>query len=349
MPLPISDTGYTFQLRRDTESNWYTNNPILHQGEIVFTINQGIITSFKVGDGERKWRNLPYYYVDNFNGTKLGDVYSKNQLYNKIKSTNVEEYALRVTDTGKKWKGKNIYSKVVTFGAGPNSTTVSVNASIQKVGNVITIKAVGENLSTGDCINNNNSDTIIYNKLDGFIYFTSTSDRSMYTYDVIIEYTIDGGGPGIILTVSGGKWGSLAIGTHLLFSTSYTKPINGSWERLRCSFTNGRINLSAFSTKISYMKTTTSGITTAYIRRLNNRIAFVSTLYNSSSYTTTSKSYQITNITDIQTSSISSNNRKIFNGSFKSYKVINLSGQEVILTISRSEDWKDFAMSEAIL
>jgi len=45
------------QVRRDTESNWSSNNPILASGEIAFSTDQYKI---KIGDGVSNWSNLSY-------------------------------------------------------------------------------------------------------------------------------------------------------------------------------------------------------------------------------------------------------------------------------------------------
>ena len=45
------------QLRRDTASNWSTNNPVLAEGEIGIEIDT---TLMKVGDGTSAWNDLPY-------------------------------------------------------------------------------------------------------------------------------------------------------------------------------------------------------------------------------------------------------------------------------------------------
>jgi hypothetical protein len=46
------------QLRRDTASNWTSNNPILAQGEIGYDLTNN---NFKVGDGTTAWSSLLYY------------------------------------------------------------------------------------------------------------------------------------------------------------------------------------------------------------------------------------------------------------------------------------------------
>jgi hypothetical protein len=45
------------QLRRDTASNWSTNNPIIAEGEIGIETDTG---KFKLGNGASAWSVIPY-------------------------------------------------------------------------------------------------------------------------------------------------------------------------------------------------------------------------------------------------------------------------------------------------
>lgn len=45
------------QLRRDTEANWTSNNPVLASGEIGIDTEQGL---FKIGNGADDWESLNY-------------------------------------------------------------------------------------------------------------------------------------------------------------------------------------------------------------------------------------------------------------------------------------------------
>lgn len=45
------------QLRRDTEANWTSNNPILASGEIGISTDK---SNFKIGDGTSAWKILKY-------------------------------------------------------------------------------------------------------------------------------------------------------------------------------------------------------------------------------------------------------------------------------------------------
>jgi hypothetical protein len=47
----------TIQIRRQTASNWTTNNPTLHAGEIGFETDT---KKFKIGDGTTAWTSLKY-------------------------------------------------------------------------------------------------------------------------------------------------------------------------------------------------------------------------------------------------------------------------------------------------
>jgi hypothetical protein len=52
----------TIQLRRDTEQNWTTNNPVLASGEIAFSTDQ---YNIKIGDGVSNWSSLEYLTANN--------------------------------------------------------------------------------------------------------------------------------------------------------------------------------------------------------------------------------------------------------------------------------------------
>lgn len=63
------------QLRRDTTSNWDSNNPVLLLGEIGLDITSG---NFKIGNGTSQWSELEYF------STAVEDVISQQQLNNAI-------------------------------------------------------------------------------------------------------------------------------------------------------------------------------------------------------------------------------------------------------------------------
>lgn len=47
------------QLRRDTGTNWSSENPVLEQGEVG--VELGSPAKIKVGDGTTAWNSLPYF------------------------------------------------------------------------------------------------------------------------------------------------------------------------------------------------------------------------------------------------------------------------------------------------
>ena len=53
--------AYRIVLRRDTSTNWTTNNPVLLLGEPGYETDTN---SVKIGDGELKWNDLPYTIQD---------------------------------------------------------------------------------------------------------------------------------------------------------------------------------------------------------------------------------------------------------------------------------------------
>lgn len=48
------------QFRRDTASNWSSNNPVLSQGEIGLDLTNG---TFKIGDGVTAWNSLVVAFI----------------------------------------------------------------------------------------------------------------------------------------------------------------------------------------------------------------------------------------------------------------------------------------------
>ena len=50
--------AYRIQFRRDTSTNWGSNNPILLQGEFGYELDTGFA---KIGDGSSTWDQLTYF------------------------------------------------------------------------------------------------------------------------------------------------------------------------------------------------------------------------------------------------------------------------------------------------
>ena len=46
------------KMRRDTNANWTTANPVLAEGELGFETDT---KRFKLGDGTKAWNSLAYY------------------------------------------------------------------------------------------------------------------------------------------------------------------------------------------------------------------------------------------------------------------------------------------------
>jgi hypothetical protein len=49
------------QLRRDTAANWTSADPVLAEGELALETDT---SSYKIGNGEDAWSDLPYGGVD---------------------------------------------------------------------------------------------------------------------------------------------------------------------------------------------------------------------------------------------------------------------------------------------
>ena len=58
-------------LRRDTASNWTSNNPTLAAGEFGYESNTG---KYKIGNGSTAWTSLAYSIVTNLNAATLNDL-----------------------------------------------------------------------------------------------------------------------------------------------------------------------------------------------------------------------------------------------------------------------------------
>jgi len=56
------------QIRRDLALNWFTNNPILTEGELGYETDTG---KLKIGDGVQLWRNLEYFQETTNNVTSV--------------------------------------------------------------------------------------------------------------------------------------------------------------------------------------------------------------------------------------------------------------------------------------
>lgn len=56
---------YRILFRRDTSTNWASNNPVLAQGEPGLETDTGLL---KMGNGTLPWLSLPYYGVTGPNG-----------------------------------------------------------------------------------------------------------------------------------------------------------------------------------------------------------------------------------------------------------------------------------------
>ena len=55
-------TYTTLQLRRDTDANWTSADPVLAEGEIGMLVDgSGDVTSFKIGNGTDAWSALTYF------------------------------------------------------------------------------------------------------------------------------------------------------------------------------------------------------------------------------------------------------------------------------------------------
>lgn len=72
------------QLRRDTEANWSSVNPVLSSGEVAVSVNLSP-QNFKIGDGVTAWLSLPYslntVQAANIDGGTPTSTYLSSQKY----------------------------------------------------------------------------------------------------------------------------------------------------------------------------------------------------------------------------------------------------------------------------
>jgi hypothetical protein len=148
-------------------------------------------------------------------------------------------YTVAEYDTGDTYGGVPIYAVIVDFGAGPNATTKSVASGlgVNDVYQLVDMTVIGNDLDEGWVAQEDsaNKASFTYNKLDYKVYCTTTADLSGVTYEVLLKYikeprTMSGSFPHIIATVSGGSWGSLSAGVHVLSADGYAFTYGGTYS-----------------------------------------------------------------------------------------------------------------------
>ena len=66
-------------LRRDYESVWEENNPILLNGELIVSWQENGSGLFKLGDGVRKYTDLPFVSVSDAIESGYAKIYARNR------------------------------------------------------------------------------------------------------------------------------------------------------------------------------------------------------------------------------------------------------------------------------
>jgi hypothetical protein len=69
------------QLKRDTEKNWTSKNPVLYDGEMIIVKTSDGKIKRKIGDGIKKFSELPY---DEITIDSTTSTTSTNPVQNKI-------------------------------------------------------------------------------------------------------------------------------------------------------------------------------------------------------------------------------------------------------------------------
>lgn len=92
------------KLRRDTQANWTSSNPVLGAGEIAISSDQlhsgTDQPKFKIGDGVQTWTNLDYYPVGSGSTPTLAQVLATGALTNSLPMTgNSGVYGIRIDNS----------------------------------------------------------------------------------------------------------------------------------------------------------------------------------------------------------------------------------------------------------
>jgi hypothetical protein len=128
--------AYRIILRRDTSTNWTTNNPVLLLGEPGYETDLG---GFKIGDGSTAWNDL---------------IYIKNNLSVNQQTTN---YTLSLTDTNSLVEissSGNLYFTIPSYSSVPFSEGTEILLVRGGTGSVGITGATGVTLnSLGNYLN----------------------------------------------------------------------------------------------------------------------------------------------------------------------------------------------------
>lgn len=122
---------------------------------------------------------------------------TENQQENVLNTINENlSYSTTEHKTGKKWiDGKDIYQKVVDFGALPNNTSKSVAHNITNLNEITKIEGIAKGafvggstvyIQLGHASNSSTEDLAI---VGSDVNVTTTSDRTNFTAFITIEYT----------------------------------------------------------------------------------------------------------------------------------------------------------------
>lgn len=93
------------QMKRDTSSNWVVNNPVLLDGEVVIVDTDAGAVRYKVGDGTKKFTQLPFTdenmlnLVNNKQDKLTIDTLPTSGSSNPVASGGVKDYAVPQTRT----------------------------------------------------------------------------------------------------------------------------------------------------------------------------------------------------------------------------------------------------------
>ncbi|RLC66198.1 MAG: hypothetical protein DRH97_06860, partial [Chloroflexi bacterium] len=219
----------------------------LSQGEVLYVSSFGDWTSLPVGtDGDVltsggaganvTWETPSFFALDEVTPTDFSGAGDKLVAVNTgatalefidAPTAGGKAFTAAEYDTGDTFNGKPIYAILLDFGAGPDNTTKSVATGLgaNDVFTVLDLQMVA-NDSDEAWMQRSDKGSFVYNKSDFKVYITTTNNLSAFDYTVLMKYikepvTLVGAFPHIIATVSGGPWGALADGVHVLHPTTY--------------------------------------------------------------------------------------------------------------------------------
>lgn len=119
----------SFQLRRDTASNWEKKNPVLKDGEFVTVITDSGMIRHKTGDGIKTYTQLPFEDESLYNAlTQKAD--QSNKISTTLKADSWIEKVQTITINGVKSEQNGIISLAENVAAEQYNAAAEADISI---------------------------------------------------------------------------------------------------------------------------------------------------------------------------------------------------------------------------